>query len=447
MSSQPSRRRQKTSATSRVDVGNDAAQQPDSAADNAGRDAARLEHELAVLRAIPRCSGVGESKYTGPVLNKMDVHARLDGAMIRRPGSGIFDDKLKMALDVRRQVTEVVGPAAVHLAEMAVLRAARETTTSSSEAAAALELTQIELEWLHRWAGEQAEPLSITQEQADAAVIEYRKKKSGAAVPTTYAFARMKATQMQKAKVAAAQLRQSKANSELKRAIESLPGTGSSAQVSEALDHKRTTLGGINPPNWELFNNYSREKYQELEVKEQDRRALQPRGDLRVLMPRGDDSRGWFMHWRRGIHGALCSWAQGSLIAIVYMLARSAERFGVADEVAKELGCLPKKDTERAQTCMYICSRLQNAVAVLKYCKSEDQRVDYHNILGACAPRRTKEDDDPDSMYYRVAMELNVTPYSRCVQARSPLAHSTEVAHTVTVVVPSRQVGQGQKAV
>ena len=34
-----------------------------------------------------------------------------------------------------------------------------------------MELTQIELEWLHQWADEQAEPQSITQEQADAVVI------------------------------------------------------------------------------------------------------------------------------------------------------------------------------------------------------------------------------------------------------------------------------------
>ena len=111
-------------------------------------DEACLQHELSVLRAIPRCTGVDESKYTGPILNRMDVHARVDGKMKRRPGSAIFDTKLKMALDLRRQVTDIVGAAAVNLAETPVCQAA-EATTSMGTAAADSELSPTELRWLH----------------------------------------------------------------------------------------------------------------------------------------------------------------------------------------------------------------------------------------------------------------------------------------------------------
>ena len=50
---------------------------------------------------------------------------------------------------------------------------------------------------------------------------------------------------------------------------------------------------------------------------------------------------------------------------------------------------------------------------VLKHCKTEEQRVNYHVGLAICAARRTAEDADPDGMYTRVAAELGVTPYSK----------------------------------
>ena len=55
---------------------------------------------------------------------------------------------------------------------------------------------------------------------------------------------------------------------------------------------------------------------------------------------------------------------------------------------------------------------IRSALEVMKHCRSEEQRADYHNVMGACAVRRTAEDDDPDGMYARVAAELGVTPYS-----------------------------------
>ena len=79
---------------------------------------ALVQHELAVLKALrPRIASVGQSKYNGGDLNRMDVHCRVAGKYIRRSGSADFDDKLKMAREVRRQVVAIIGAAAVDLAE------------------------------------------------------------------------------------------------------------------------------------------------------------------------------------------------------------------------------------------------------------------------------------------------------------------------------------------
>jgi hypothetical protein len=40
-------------------------------------------------------------------------------------------------------------------------------------------------------------------------------------------------------------------------------------------DHPRVAQGGSNPSGWNKFSGYSRAKYQEEEVKEQDRRAVE----------------------------------------------------------------------------------------------------------------------------------------------------------------------------
>lgn len=100
---------------------------------------------------------------------------------------------------------------------------------------------------------------------------------------------------------------------------------------------------------------------QELEVKEQERRAVAPERSNQTHdeLPRGDDSRGWFSHWRRGIGGALQSWAQGSLFAVIFMLAFCAKRYGVVDELADELGLMRPSEVKKAKRCIYICERIR----------------------------------------------------------------------------------------
>ena len=88
------------------------------------------------------------------------------------------------------------------------------------------------------------------------------------------------------------------------------------------------------------YSAYSLRKFHELEKKEQARRGVpvdRTQMDLGEL-PRGDEQRGWRTHWRRGMHGALRSWAKGKLGAIVFMLAALTVDFGVVDEV-----CPPRK--------------------------------------------------------------------------------------------------------
>jgi hypothetical protein len=53
------------------------------------------------------------------------------------------------------------------------------------------------------------------------------------------------------------------------------------------------------------------------------------------LPARGDEQRGWRLHWRRGLVGALKDWAEGSRYRIVHMLAALAKHFGVEEEVSR----------------------------------------------------------------------------------------------------------------
>ena len=175
-------------------------------------------------------------------------------------------------------------------------------------------------------------------------------------------------------------------------------------------DRPQAASGESNPPYWKIFSNYTREKYQELKVKEQYRRETVI--DIERLdndhLRDGGEKQGWFQHWRRGLRGALQSWAKGSLGAIIYMLVACSRYFNVVDEVGAALGFLPKVHVRRAETCMYICDRIRPVLQRSKWCKTEEQRQDYHVIMTAVSPRRTESDADPDNMIQRVAAELGV---------------------------------------
>ena len=72
------------------------------------------------------------------------------------------------------------------------------------------------------------------------------------------------------------------------------------------------------------YASWSTAKWNELETKEQKRRAVEvpQEGEAdpkKATLPPGDETRGWHKHWRRGIFGALQSWAKGERSAIVAM--------------------------------------------------------------------------------------------------------------------------------
>lgn len=174
--------------------------------------------------------------------------------------------------------------------------------------------------------------------------------------------------------------------------------------VAAPVDHFRVKCGKQNPPNWHKFRHYSRATYQKLEVLEQDRRATPiDRNRRDVMLPPGDEMRGWFLHWRRGVGPLLQSWAQGSLGAIIHMLAECARRFDVVDELGTALGFQSRGQENRAATCIYVCQRLRDAISTLKWCRTKEQRIEYHTILGAASPR------PHDGMIEGVAEVLGVT--------------------------------------
>ena len=179
------------------------------------------------------------------------------------------------------------------------------------------------------------------------------------------------------------------------------------------------------------YGAYSLRKFHELEKKEQDRRGVpvdRTQMDLGEL-PRGDEQRGWRTHWRRGMHGALRSWAKGKLGAIVFMLAALTVDFGVVDEVcpprkaspplsssptplmwqvAGELNLkLSSEQVEDAKTDAYIIGRIKSVLYVLKQCDSEAARVAYGTILAAVAPPRLEERSGA-GMIRKIAGRLNV---------------------------------------
>ena len=184
-------------------------------------------------------------------------------------------------------------------------------------------------------------------------------------------------------------------------------------------------------PEEDGYGAYSLRKFHELEKKEQGRRGV-PVDRTQMdpdELPRGDEQRGWRTHWRRGMHGALRSWAKGKLGAIVFMLAALTVDFGVVDEVcpprraspplsssptplmwqvAGELNLkLSTEQVEDAKTDAYIIGRIKSVLYVLKQCDSEAARVAYGTILAAVAPPRLEERSSA-GMIRKIADRINV---------------------------------------
>lgn len=112
------------------------------------------------------------------------------------------------------------------------------------------------------------------------------------------------------------------------------------------------------------------------------------------------------------------------------MIAACARYIDVVNKVGSSLGVLSRAEKDQAKTCMYAIGRAREVLAVLKWSKSEEQRCDYHVILGALVPRCTANDSDSEGMVCRVAKALGVRAGKRC--ASTPIA-STLVSPTLSL--------------
>lgn len=173
----------------------------------------RVEQELDILRAIPACSCVSQSKYTGPQLNRMGVQLLLELApnekkkLINVHCSAQLDSKLKAALEVKRRVAALIGSDAVRAAE--ALRGAAASTASMDNANPKQLPTTEELEWLAEWVASQA--AEVSAEEAEAALARRRANSNNV-------FIQLQRAQLLRAKVRAAELRLEKARAELSKA-------------------------------------------------------------------------------------------------------------------------------------------------------------------------------------------------------------------------------------
>ena len=99
--------------------------------------------------------------------------------------------------------------------------------------------------------------------------------------------------------------------------------------------------GGDDDARWQ---DYDILQFQRLERKTLNRRAVpipgraDSSGGSSVALPaRGDESRGWRHHWRRGLYGAVQEWAEGSRGAAIHMIAELAKHFDIEEEVGAKL--------------------------------------------------------------------------------------------------------------
>ena len=169
-----------------------------------------LEHILELLKRLPNVTKVGQSKYNGSDLNRMDVHLFLEhpgdkGHMIRRSGSATFDTKLSMAKEVLRRVTQIMGAEVVRGVEEEM----NQGNASSRFETLVLDLSEEDAAWLHAWYDSHESPELVTFAQASAA---YAQHKSGSAL-----VQHLREVQFIDAKIRSAEIRRDRAVREVDR--------------------------------------------------------------------------------------------------------------------------------------------------------------------------------------------------------------------------------------
>lgn len=248
---------------------------------------------LARLRALPGVSSVN----TKPVKPASKPNHFGVSFLVKPPGvtKGIAKRSACTAPDGARPTLVAAIEAAIvttvdilneHGLEVEVLPAAQPEGVLNAP-------TAEELQWLADWVDEQPEPEAITVEQADAALAIRRSSRAGSSQAGSSSaltcFTRLSEVQVQRAQLSTAKKRQQRAAAQVERLQATLPEEqpskrARSEQEAGVADHPRVAHGGTNPPHWQYYGSYSRSKYQEEEVKEQERRRSGSR-PRRILQP------------------------------------------------------------------------------------------------------------------------------------------------------------------
>ena len=94
------------------------------------------------------------------------------------------------------------------------------------------------------------------------------------------------------------------------------------------------------PPHSETYNRYTLEAWRRLEAEEDRRRSVIPERGVQRKPPRkGKD--GALTHQRRGLVGAVQSWADGSIENVILLMVRLIEHFKVRAEVCNHFAGAP----------------------------------------------------------------------------------------------------------
>ena len=182
---------------------------------------------------------------------------------------------------------------------------------------------------------------------------------AGPSAPTTAFEAMAAARHVQPAaeQAAAAEAAAAEAKAEQRRLEALLDAAGKAVEAAEdeatrlaeaaddvreaaGLARKRQKAAEAEAP--EAWRGWSLRTWRKLESEEQHRRLIEvpePIDDESIdedelpELPPGGETRGWHQHWRRGVYGALRSWAKGSLGRVIKMLATAVKDFKVVTQV------------------------------------------------------------------------------------------------------------------
>lgn len=235
---------------------------------------------------------------------------------VRQKCGADFPTKLHCVLAVKERVTALLGAAAVEAAELSAQEAAKPADADTRAASSSAGLLVFEFQ---------------KQRQQLVGVVEAARLRVERALQAEREAERKRESEQQSLAEAQAALEELLLQHPSKRVRQEAEAAGAAAEeagraAAEAAlaaagppPHPRTkeTPPRANPPNWDKFHGYSSSTYQKLEVEEQDRRAIKPKEGVTTPSepPYGVD--GALKNWRRGLIGAVQSFAGGSLDNVV----------------------------------------------------------------------------------------------------------------------------------